>query len=362
MNGKVSRATVILSCLLLLGLASGVGAEPVQARNHNDKPLTQVSLQLSWLPQAQFAGYYAASARGFYKAQGLQVKIKPGGPDASVAQLVASGNSQFGSLPLGQILQARDAGIGVQNIAQTLTRPAYRLIFFKKSGIHSIQDLRGKRVGVWPGTLQLYAALDKYHIKQSDLTLVQQPFTMTTFLDGQLDAASATTYNELAQVIKAGHSVKSIGMIDFNNLGTGFLEDGLFSSTSYLSSAQNRAVSVRFLRASFEGWMFCRDHVSACVNIVEKQVPNLDPRLQTWMMNEINKLIWPNQGGVGYMPPTGYKTTADNLFKYHVLKQAASPSSYRSDLWKKAVSGIKGDIKGSNFKPLRLTEKYLQGQ
>ncbi len=352
--------------LAALGLTLGVvsvagcgGSGDSKATASGGQKTQRVTMQLSWTPQAQFAGYYAAVAKGFYKKQGLDVTIRPGGPDASVAQLVASGNANFASLPFGQTLQARDQGIQLQNLAQVFTRSAYRLIAFDKTGIHTVQDLPGKRVGVWPGTLQLVAALKKFNVK--GVKQVEQPFTMDAFLKGKLDAASATTYNEMAQVVKAGHPPNTINTINFDDLGTGVLEDGIISSPKYVDS--HRDAAIKFVRGSLQGWSYCRDHADECVNIVLKQAPNLDRKLQTWMMNEVNKLIWPAPGGIGRMPDTGMLTFASSakvLHDYKVIKKPASADAYRTDIWKAATKGMpQADVTGSDFKATQLPNDYL---
>lgn len=319
----------------------------------------QVSVQLLWLAQAQFAGYFAADELGYYEDEKIEITVKPGGPDASVAQLVASGDSQFGVLTLGQTLQARDQGIELVNIAQIFTRPAYRLISFKDANITSVEDLRGKTVGAWPGTLQLFAALEKFDIDQDrDLTLVQQAFDMNAFLEGELDAASATTYNELAQVLKAGRSLDEINMIDFADVGTFQLEDGIIANPDFLD--ENPDVAERFLRATLRGWIYCRDNPEECVDMVLDQAPDLDPKLQLWMMNEVNKIIWSAEEGVGYMPEEGFEITASMLEEFGDLQNPVDQdAAVNREVWQKATAEMDEDLQGSDFEPLDLDESDL---
>jgi NitT/TauT family transport system substrate-binding protein len=360
-TGLSARHLALGATALVLALAGCGGDDEGSsgADNGAAQGATKVTMQLSWTPQAQFAGYYAAAAQGFYEDEGLDVTIQPGGPDASVAQLVASGAANFASLPFGQTLQARDQGIELQNLAQVFTRSAYRLIAFDKSGIESIEDLSGKRVGVWPGTLQLVAAVEKYDV--ADVEQVEQPFTMDTFLEGELDAASATTYNEMAQVVKAGHPPETINTISFDELGTGVLEDGIISSPKYVD--ENQDVAEKFVRASLRGWIYCRDNADACVDIVLEQAPNLDPDLQTWMMHEVNKLIWPAPEGIGHMPTSGdlsFDSSAKVLHDYEVIEQPASQDAFRTDVWEAATQDIpEDDLKGEDFQPEELPSDFL---
>ena len=144
--------------------------------------------------------------------------------------------------------------------------------------------------------------------KNQGVTIVQQPFDMNLFLNHQVDSASAMTYNELAQVLesknpKTGklYTLNDLNVIKMQNVGTGMLEDGLFSTGKWLSDPANQAIAVKFIEASLEGWIYCRDHQAACVNITLQYGPTLPKGHQTWQMNEINKLIWPSASGIGIM-------------------------------------------------------------
>ena len=155
--------------------------------------------------------------------------------------------------------------------------------------------------------------------KNQGVTIVQQPFDMNLFLNHQVDSASAMTYNELAQVLesknpKTGklYTLKDLNVIKMQNAGTGMLEDGLFSTADWLKSAANRKTAVAFIGASLAGWIWCRDHVAQCVQFTLKAGPTLPKGHQTWMMNEINKLIWPDKGGIGIMNKAAYNADGED--------------------------------------------------
>src|SRR5437764_9104103 len=197
----------------------------------------KVTLQLKWVTQAQFAGYYAAKAKGFYTAEKLDVTIRPGGPDIVPEQVVAGGGAQFGIDWLPSLLSARDQGAPLTNIAQVFAHSGMRELAFKTSGIKGPADLRGRKVAVWFGgnEFELLATLEKYKIdKNRDVTLVQQPFDMNLLLQKQVDAAAAMTYNELKQVLEAGVKAEDLVVIDFNREGTAMLEDGIFAKADWL--------------------------------------------------------------------------------------------------------------------------------
>ncbi len=189
----------------------------------------KVTLQLKWVTQAQFAGYYAAKAKGLYAAEKLDVTIRPGGPDIVPEQVVAGGGAQFGIDWLPSLLSARDQGAPLVNIAQVFAYSGMREIAFKSSGIKGAADLKGRNVAVWFGgnEFELLATLDKYKIdRNKDVTLIQQPFDMNLLLQKKVDAAAAMTYNEYKQVLDAGVKADDLVVIDFNKEGTAMLEDG----------------------------------------------------------------------------------------------------------------------------------------
>jgi NitT/TauT family transport system substrate-binding protein len=325
-------APVLFGCLAVLATAGGVRGQPVD----------KVQLQLKWVTQAQFAGYYAARAKGFYAAEKVDVTIRPGGPDIVPEQVVAGGGAQFGIDWLPSLLSARDQGVPLVNISQLFAHSGMREIGFKASGIKGPADLRGRRVAVWFGgnEFELLATLDKYRIdRNKDLTLVQQPFDMNLLLQRQVDAAAAMTYNEYKQVLEAGVKPEDLVVIDFNQEGTAMLEDGIFVKADWLRDAKNKEIAGRFLRASLEGWAFCRDKPGECVEIVLKESPMLGREHQAWMMAEINKLVWgpPAPGSpLGKMDPEAFKRTADIALRFGVIKKAADPAAYTHEIWELA--------------------------
>jgi NitT/TauT family transport system substrate-binding protein len=348
------------------GLATRASAAPKQAK------LTKVTLQLKWVPQAQFAGYYAAEQLGYYKAQGLDVTLKNGGPDIIPEQVVASGQAQFGVDWLPSLMAARDKGTDLINVAQVFARSGMTQLTWKSSGIKTIAQMKNKKVGNWLGgnEYELFAALvkngmDPEHNK--GVNIVQQPFDMNLFLNRQIDSASAMTYNEVAQVLeskdpKTGKQVnpKDINIIKMQNVGTGMLEDGLFSTDSYLKSAANRATAVKVIAATLQGWIYCRDHEAACVRMTVKQGSTLPGPHQTWMMNEINKLIWPSTAGIGIMNKATYTRTAKISKQFGVVKKTPS-GAYRTDLAKKALALLRAkgiDTTGKNWKPAKVKIVY----
>jgi NitT/TauT family transport system substrate-binding protein len=359
----VALGAVALSLWAGLG---GAKAQPQAAK------LDKVTLQLKWVTQAQFAGYYAAKTLGYYKQFGLDVNIKVGGPSITPEVVVASGQADIGIDWLPSLLATRDTGTKLVNIAQMFARSGMTELTWKDSGITSIAGMKDKTVGVWccGNQFELYAALTKYGMdpeKQQGVKIFNQPFTMTDFLARRIDAAAAMTYNELAQVLesknpKTGklYTLNDLNVFPLQKEGTSMLEDGLFAKESWVSS--HRDVAMRFIAASDRGWIYCRNHVQQCTNIVLQNGTALPGGHQKWMMNEINKLIWPNPKGIGIMDPAAFKRTAAIALKYKVIKKAQNASAYDATLAKAALQYLKNHVKGidangAGFRPITVTLK-----
>jgi NitT/TauT family transport system substrate-binding protein len=235
---------------------------------------------------------------------------------------------------------------------------------WRSSGITSIKQMKGKKVGVWccGNENELYAALVKNGMDpHKDVTIVNQPFDMTLFLSHKVDAAAAMTYNELAQVLettnpKTGklYQLSDLNVIKMQNAGTAMLEDGVFTQGSWIKDTGNQEIAKRFLKASFQGWIYCRDHVSDCTNIVLKNGPTLGHGHQLWEMNEVNKLIWPSPQGIGVMNAGAFNQTAKIAQQFKVISKAPS-GAYRTDLAKAADAMLKGtDTKGAKYRPITV--------
>ncbi len=357
------RKRTVLATLVVL--AAVPAATIATATSSGSVKKDKVTLQLKWVTQGQFAGYYAAKAKGLYDKYNLDVTIKPGGPDIIPEQVVLGGQAQFGIDWLPSLLATRDKGGDLVNIAQVFTRSGLTELTWKDSGLSNFCKLKGKKVGVWLGgnEFEQFAALQKCGINpnsKSQVTIVAQPFDMQLFLKRQVDAASAMTYNELAQVLevknpKTGklYKLSDLNVFPMEKQGTGMLEDGIFVKGSWIKDAKNQDVAKRFLAASFQGWAWCRDNLNACTQIVLDNGPTLGKGHQTWQVNEINALIWPAPKGIGVMDPVSYKRTAQIAQKFKIIKKAPSAAAYRSDLAKAAVAMAKKagvDVNGASWK------------
>ncbi len=360
---------ILLMALVLLALVPLTAAQDATA----SAALIPVRLQLKWVTQAQFGGYYAALNQGYWKDEGLDVTILPGGPDVNNEQVVASGGAEFGIDWMGSMLASREGGSGSVNIAQIYTRSGMRELTWKDSGLKTITDLKGKTVGVWGfgNQFPLFAALVKNNIDPNnpdDITIFNQPFDMTDFLGHKIDAAAAMTYNEMAQVFETVgddgkfplYTADDVNIIDLNEVGTAMLEDLIFANEKWLAGktgdVSNEEIAIKFLRGAFRGWAYARDNVDATVGYVLAAGSTLGKGHQLWQMNEVNKLIWPNDKGIGILDPVALKTTEDIALNYKVISKAPDATATRTDLAQAALDSLLADhpdfdATGKDYKP-----------
>ena len=202
------------------------------------------------------------------------------------------------------------------------------------------------------------AAATKAGLKEgTDYTKVVQPFDMTLLLSKQIDVAEAMIYNEYAQVLEAKNpetgelnKPTDLNVINYNDVGTAMLQDALFARASWLSQAGNEDIATRFLKASFQGWIYCRANAADCVQYTVNAGSTLGAGHQAWMMNEINPLVWPSPNGIGMMDPAEWQQSVDVALAAGIIKAAPPAEAYRTDLATAALAAITDDTKGADFK------------
>jgi NitT/TauT family transport system substrate-binding protein len=362
MKTKWMRVIGLLAVLTLIlsGCAAAATPVPTQA----PAQMTKIKLQLQWVTQSQFAGYYAAVDQGFYAAEGLDVTILTGAVDIVPQQVLASGQADFALAWVPKALVSREEGAKIVDIGQVFQRSGTLEVSWADTNISKPDDWKGKNVGTWGfgNEFELLAAIRKVGLDpDKDMKIIQQPFDMSLLLNRQVDAAEAMTYNEYAQVLeqknpKTGnlYQPSDLNVVDFNKVGTAMLQDAIWAREDWLQDAKNKDIALRFLRASFKGWVFCRDQFDACVNIVLKNGPTLGKGHMAWQLNEINKLIWPSPAGIGVMDKALWDQTIQVATSQKVIKAAPDAAAYTSDLAMQAVKDLTAqgvDVIGANYKP-----------
>ncbi|MFA5120398.1 ABC transporter substrate-binding protein [Zavarzinia sp.] len=292
-------------------MAMSLGAFAAQAAD-------KVTLQLKWVTQAQFAGYYVAKAKGFYDKAGLDVTINPGGPDIAPEQVIAGGGADVIVDWMAAALASREKGVPLVNIAQPFKHSGLMLTCRKETGIKAPADFPGKTLGVWffGNEYPFLAWMAKLGIPTTGgpkgVTVLKQGFNVDPLLQKQADCISTMTYNEYWQVIEAGVKPEDLVVFKYETEGVSMLEDGLYTLDDKLKDPKFVATMAKFVKASMEGWEYARAHPEEAVKIVlDNDATGAQTEgHQTTMMAEVNKLT---EGSTGVLDPKDYERTVKTL-------------------------------------------------
>ncbi len=371
------RALAIGAALTLLATACGGSDDDGGGGDAAGGGPTKVKLQLQWVTQAQFAGYFAAVDQGFFRDEGLDVEILEGGVDIVPQTVLAQGQADYAIAWVPKALASREQGAQITDVGQMFQRSGTLQVSFKDKAISGPGDLRSKKVGNWGfgNEYELFAGMTEAGLDPAkDVTLVQQQFDMLALLKGDIDAAQAMTYNEYAQVLEAKNPAtgklyqpSDFTVLDWNQVGTAMLQDAVWASTERLESdTAYQDTTVKFLTGAAKGWAFCRDNAEKCRDIVVAKGSKLGASHQLWQMNEINKLIWPSPNKIGIVDQAVWTKTVDIALKTKnaegktVLTKQPEGLAYTNDYMQKALDKLATqniDVTGSSFKPVTVELK-----
>jgi len=370
MEGKNMRKQLVaaLAALALLATACGGSEDAASGGGGDCDTVDDVTLQLQWFAQAQFAGYYAAVDEGLYANHCLNVTIVEGGVDIVPQQQLASGVADFAISWVPKALVSRAEGLDIVNVAQIFQRSGTLQVSFADSGISSPSDLAGRKVGSWGfgNEFELLAGSRSNGVEPGvDYEIVQQNFDMLALINGEIDAAQAMIYNEYAQVLETVNpdtgelfTAGDLNVIDWNDEGTAMLQDAIWADGARLGEDSYDDITTRFIAASVEGWAWCRDNAGDCVEVVLANGPTLGESHQTWQLNEISALIWPSPDGAGVINQGLWDQTIDVATSESVLAAAPDSDSFTNEYAEAALklladAGV--DANGSGFAKTTVT-------
>ena len=274
-----------------------------------------VTIQLKWVTQTQFAGYYVAQDKGFYEAEGLNVTINPGGPDIGPMSVLAGGGADVAVDWMPSALAAREKGFANVNIAQPFKSSGMMLVCRKDRGVNSVADLKGKNLYVWyyGNEWPFLSWMNKLGLKpDQDISVFKQGWDILPLTQGDANCVSAMAYNEYWQVLAEGLKPEELTVFRYEDEGVATLEDGLYVKEENLSDPAFVDKMVRFLRASMKGWKYAENNQAEAAQIV---VDNDDSGAQTVehntiQMGEIAKLT---AGSNGALSEDDFNRTVDSL-------------------------------------------------
>ena len=302
---------MIRTTLLAAALALGSTTAFAQAE--------RVNLQLKWVTQAQFAGYYVAKEKGFYKDAGLDVNIKPGGPDIAPPRVIAGGGADVIVDWMPSALASREKGVALVNIAQPFTKSGLMLTCRKETGITKPEDFKGKTLGVWfsGNEYPFLAWMAKLGLKTDGspggVRVLKQGFNVDPLIQKQADCISTMTYNEYWQVIDAGFKPEQLVVFKYEDQGVATLEDGLYVMQDRLKDPAFVSRMAKFVAASQKGWDLVRKNPDEAAKIVlENDASGAQTeKHQKRMAGEIAKLL--ETTGTGKLDPADFERTVATL-------------------------------------------------
>jgi NitT/TauT family transport system substrate-binding protein len=314
----IVKALALISLLLLISCNgddnSGVIMKKVSATRLDSLNYGLVRFQTQWLHQAQFAGFYVAHQKGFYQNYGIDVRINMGGPDNPSPQALANNKAEFTTMFLTSALREIDNGADIVNIAQLSQKSSLLLVAKKSSGIHNIQDLNGKKIGLWVNDFRepSIALLKKYSIQAE---IVPISWTTNVLAHDVVDAMNMMVYNEYDVFLNTGYSPAELSVFPLSNYGVNIPEDGIYCNKDYYK--KNPELCKDFAEATLDGWLYALNHEEETLSIVlqylkQEHLPANIPH-QRWMLKRIKEAVLANPTQFGKLSEKSYNDAVKML-------------------------------------------------
>lgn len=379
MRHSTRRGLAAASVAAIAAITLAACAAPADDSGATDEfePLTEISLQLQWLPQAQFAGYYVALDQGYFEEAGFDtVNVIPSGGDIVPQDALVAGDVDFAIAWVPKVLGTLEAtGAELTNIAQVYQKSGTMQVSFKDTGVASVADFEGKRIGSWGfgNEWEIFAAMAADGLDSTTVSITTQDFSMNALLDGDVDAAQAMTYNEWAQILEVVnpatgelYTPEDFDVVYYEDTEGAMLQDAIWADTARLADDPAYAdAAVRFLKAVIKGWVFARDNPEEAAEITYDAAINAEaafpvgPVHQLWQMNEVNKLIWAG-GDFGLIDEAAWAKTvagalsAVNQDGINLITGEPASSAYSNEYIQKALDELaeEGIVVGGSYTPI----------
>ena len=382
MSHSIRRGLAAVSLAAITGLAlaacSAPSSEPTEGSD-DFEPLTSVKLQLQWLPQAQFAGYYVALDQGYFEEEGFDdVEIIPSGGDIVPQDALVAGDVDFAIAWVPKVLGTLEAtGVELTDIAQVYQKSGTLQVSWAGDGIESVADFEGKRIGSWGfgNEWEIFAAMAEEDLDASTVSITTQDFSMNALLDRDVDAAQAMTYNEWAQILEVVnpdtgelYQPEDFDVVSYEDTEGAMYQDAIWADTARLDDPAYADAAVRFLKAVTKGWVFARDNPEEAASITYDAAINAEaafpvgPTHQLWQMNEVNKLIWAG-GDFGIVDQALWEQTvagalsAKNQDGLELITTEPAESAFSNEYIEQALAELEEDgvEVGGEYTPIEVT-------
>jgi len=307
MKSTGHRPFLYLLCLAVLLLTGRVA--PAQ---------TPLVFSPHWLPQAQFAGYYMAQAKGFYKEAGLNVEITHPSASVQATQLLVSGKSDVISLFLMTGMKVAGSYPGVVHIAQMSQHASMVLVTKKSSGIDALEKLNGKRVAIWKSG---FDETPKSLMIERNISVEWVPVlsSVNLFTTGGVEAMTVMWYNEYDQIVNCGIDEEEMNAFFLKDYGYDIPEDALFCLRDSLPA--KREALAAFAKASVKGWEYAASHkeetLDTVISIMRQHHIPANRAHQSWMLDKVVALMDPETKQVdkGVIAPADFAKAGEVLVR-----------------------------------------------
>ncbi|KAF2417006.1 ABC transporter substrate-binding protein [Microbacterium sp. B35-30] len=376
----LAAASVATVAALALAACSGASDDNGGDTGEDFEPLTSIKLQLQWLPQAQFAGYYVAQEQGYFEEEGFDdVEILPSGGDIVPQDALVAGDADFAIAWVPKVLGTLEAtGVELTDIAQVFQKSGTLQVAWKGDGVTSVADFEGKRIGSWGfgNEWEIFAAMAAEDLDSTSVSITTQDFSMNALLDRDVDAAQAMTYNEWAQILEVVnpetgelYQPEDFDVMSYEDTEGAMLQDAIWADTQRLEEDPAYAdAAVRFLKAVTKGWIYARDNPEEAAAIVYDIASNAEaafpvgPVHQLWQMNEVNKLIWTG-ADFGLVDEAAWDKTvaaalsAKNQDDLELITTEPADSAYSNEYIEQALAELKdeGIEVAGEYTPIEVT-------
>ncbi len=376
-RGLAVLSTAVVTTLALAACSAPATPDASDGGSEDFEPLTSVKLQLQWLPQAQFAGYYVALDQGYFEEEGFDdVEIIPSGGDIVPQDALVAGDVDFAIAWVPKVLGTLEAtGVELTDIAQVYQKSGTLQVSWAGDGLDDVADFEGKRIGSWGfgNEWEIFAAMAAEDLDASSVSITTQDFSMNALLDRDVDAAQAMTYNEWAQILEVVnpetgelYQPEDFDVVSYEDTEGAMLQDAIWADTARLADDPAYAdAAVRFLKAVTKGWIFARDNPEEAATITYDAAINAEaafpvgPVHQLWQMNEVNKLIWAG-GDFGLVDQGAWDKTvagalsAKNQDGIELITAEPAESAYSNEYIEQALAALEeeGVEVGGEYTPI----------
>jgi len=378
-RGLALASAVAISAIALSGCTS---TDTPDGGSGDFEPITDITLQLQWLPQAQFAGYYVALDQGYFEEEGFEnVTVVPSGGDIIPQDALLDNQADFAVAWVPKVLGTLESsGAELTDIAQVFQKSGTLQVSFADEGIESVADFEGKRIGSWGfgNEWEIFGAMAAEGLDSTSVSITTQGFDMNALLNGDVDAAQAMTYNEWAQILEVVnpdtgelYQPEDFNVVSYEDTDAGMYQDAIWADTARLNDDPAYAdAAVRFLKAVTKGWIFARDNPEEAATITydaaiaagDGGAFPVGPTHQLWMMNEVNKLIWAG-GDFGVVDPALWAKTvkaalsATNQDGLPLITAEPAESAYSNNYIQKALEELaaEGVVVNGEYTPIDVT-------